>query len=346
MKILTRVNQRASVAAGQDAPHSTYIYDIQPDQLPEDLRKWVADCWKPSTGEISATVHRDGSTYSETPEITLPATWDELIRALTYLREGNANIEAVREKKRLEKISQIADALREQKTELCHSYVCSPGRASNVGYDYQGFPFADTTDEAEAAIAQVPGAKEWLADLERGKAKARADAEAESQRRVAACEKEDAEKAAAEQAVATFKRDWITQHGSDNQRGRLAAGMLSDDEIIATITDATFATVTVEPYQRLTKTDVDCECEYGEGCKVEFSSNDEDEATAEQWEAMESLRKLLPSGSTVKLRWHQAEREDCKQIVTRHSLRASMPVGPLIVTRHFACPDNHNTQPI
>ena len=97
MKLLVNVNQKESIRAGQDAPHSTFTYDINPSDLPEELRKWVADYWDPATGKVRAQVLRNGSRYGEEPTIILPATKEALIAALQYLKAG---AEAVEEKER------------------------------------------------------------------------------------------------------------------------------------------------------------------------------------------------------------------------------------------------------
>lgn len=322
MQVQIRINQKEAIKRGIDAPHSTAKIDINPAEFTQPERDWIAS-------QLYDGFRLDYYGYVQVPAPTVEGL-REAIREELEKPKREAEAKAQRE---AEKLAECIADLKARKTKTAHCYEFASGRAKNADYSY---PYFDYPAEMEqAATEQVPGAKEWLASLETGKAEAIAKAVAQARANEAACAAEDKAEEERKLAIEQFKQDWIQKHGTDNQRGRLAAGLLPDAEIVQAITDATFASIQSEAYEKLTADDVDCTCQYNEDCKVEFDAGDDDKATAEQWDALCALKAQLPENATVQLRWHKAEREECDQSVLRYSLKATVPIGPMTVSREF-----------
>jgi hypothetical protein len=83
MKLLVNVNQRASIAAGIDAPHSTQVVDIQLRDIPDDIRRWFADSYDLRSGAVLGRCS-DGSAV-ELPGIMLPVDTQKIIVALRMI---------------------------------------------------------------------------------------------------------------------------------------------------------------------------------------------------------------------------------------------------------------------
>lgn len=86
MKLLVNIDQKASVAAGYDAPHSTEVIDIPAANMPEDLRAEIAKVWDPSNGQVNAD--KFGYTrYSDIPSLVIghPITEDRVINQLRVM---------------------------------------------------------------------------------------------------------------------------------------------------------------------------------------------------------------------------------------------------------------------
>jgi hypothetical protein len=141
-----------------------------------------------------------------------------------------------------------------------------------------------------------------------------------------------------------FIAEWIEQHGTLDQRERLAVGMLPMEEAIETITDRTFETLSDYPmYKRdgverlrqhlraagwgdvwLAREDL-----------LVFSAT-AIHATREQWATVQDVLKKLP-GSHAVLRVHSIR---CKQALQApplqvNSVLVTLQAGPLLLRREY-----------
>lgn len=103
--------------------------------------------------------------------------------------------------------------------------------------------------------------------------------------------------------------NFIENHGSDNQRQRLAAGLLPWQEANDALEAHLYSPLKDFPvYQRFTVEEV-CKCvETGfmeEACKPTFKATDATELSAKEWETFAAVKKCVPL-ATFQLREHRA----------------------------------------
>jgi hypothetical protein len=323
MQITCKVNQPEAIRRGFNT-NSTVKLEVDVTALTESQRAVLGEYFT------------DGDFRPQLPQPDLAG----LVEKLDAISARRAEEQRAEEQKKArdvareaERLQQIVDDLRERKTEKRKSRIYASGRAKDVDYSWDSSPHDEETDRCKQAITLVPGGAEWLAGLDAKFQAAKAAAEAQVRANVAAVAAEDRAEAEKEAAINEFKHNWIQRHGTNNQRARLKAGLLSDEEIVQSISDSAFAVTAADRY---TEPDVECTCDYPECCTVKFTSGTEDTATAEQWDFVDQIRKQLPENATLKLRWHRAAREACGQTETRHSIRAVVLTGPMEVQRDFA----------
>lgn len=132
---------------------------------------------------------------------------------------------------------------------------------------------------------------------------------------------------------------YIENSGSDNQRQRLAAGLLPWQEAYDYMeTELYMPLWGIPEYQRFTPEEV-CKCVetgfLGEPCKPKFKSVDATELTAEEWDRLSQIKALVPN-ATFQLREHQA---DCMAFVPpmiRRGVIVKIAVDNLRFKREFA----------
>jgi hypothetical protein len=128
---------------------------------------------------------------------------------------------------------------------------------------------------------------------------------------------------------------WVAEHGTENQRGRHALGMLPEDEVIDALRSEAYTPLNEFPrYEKMEADDVrhdDCDG------KIEFSVDDATEISAEQWDMMTKIRALI-STDTLMLtaRKHIGVCSECEAENYRYSLRVAITVGELNFTREYA----------
>jgi len=190
----------------------------------------------------------------------------------------------------------------------------------------------------------------WVPQWVLGYAEFRAEAEA---RNTADKARAEAEEAARAQAKTDQIAVWVVANGDDNQKARLAEGLLPMEEITALMEAEAFAAAPDEefpPFHPITKPDVRktcsrrcaCEDEYSEHtCKVSFTVEDAAPALpAAQFGRLTALREALPDAD-IQPRMHRGYCEDeyCKTprgIVRRIGFYARITVGAFTFKREFA----------
>ncbi len=143
--------------------------------------------------------------------------------------------------------------------------------------------------------------------------------------------------------------EWVTTHGTGDQRGRHAAGLLPLAEVIAALTDEAFASVNdlarypLDGAERLQahlraltgRTDLTIA-----PSELRIVGLDATAATAAQWAMLRHLQSRLPDAD-VTLREHRLtwRREPTLPALSLHGVLATRQVGPFVLRREFAVPE-------
>jgi hypothetical protein len=143
--------------------------------------------------------------------------------------------------------------------------------------------------------------------------------------------------------------EWVTQHGSADQRGRHAAGLLPAEEVIAALTDEAFACVDDIPRYPLDGASR-LEQHLRERtarptivvapADLQITGTDASAASPAQWSAIQQLQARLPDAE-VKLREHRLSwrREPALPALSVYGVLATRQVGPFALRREFAVPE-------
>lgn len=153
------------------------------------------------------------------------------------------------------------------------------------------------------------------------------------------------EKAAQAQRFRDALAAWVGRHGTDDQRERLAAGVLPDEEVEQEAKRRALALIVDLPaYERITFSDIphletcvpdesdEDEETYGAGGQDNLTTSTEDyeqsalpTMSAGLWERFSSLVKTLPAEASWTLRRHTVTCDDCDASVTRWSMLVRLP---------------------
>lgn len=157
---------------------------------------------------------------------------------------------------------------------------------------------------------------------------------------------------AADQALHEEKRrvvaEWLAAHGSDDQRGRHAAGLLPIEEVIEALAEEAFANVADllrYPLDGAERLQAHVRGLTGNGAifltpaDLTIAGSDATDATAAEWAVMQQLKTRLPDAD-VKLRAHRLSwrRDPSLPGLSIYGVLATRRVGPFIVRREFAVP--------
>ena len=88
MKLLVPIDQRASIAAGHEAPHSTRTIDVPVQQIPQKIRAYIAQIYDPGSGMLENTTV-PLSIQVENPKATMPLTVEKAVDWLTRVFEAH-----------------------------------------------------------------------------------------------------------------------------------------------------------------------------------------------------------------------------------------------------------------
>ena len=135
--------------------------------------------------------------------------------------------------------------------------------------------------------------------------------------------------------------EWVGQHGTENQRQRLAAGLLPWKEAFEAAEDYLFKpTSSFAVYKKFDVGDV-CMClsrAEGETCSPKFQSVDATELTADEWEQFARIKSTVP-GAQFQLREHRAQCESASEPQVRRGVIVKFTLGQLTFKREFALTD-------
>ena len=131
--------------------------------------------------------------------------------------------------------------------------------------------------------------------------------------------------------------EWIQQHGTENQRQRLAAGLLPWKEAYEEAEESFFAALAeFNRYARFEPQEV-CRCMNPdmETCEVKFQSVDASELTAEEWEQFAKIKATVPNAQ-FQVREHRAQCVSTTEPVVKRGVIVKFTLGNLTFKREFA----------
>lgn len=142
--------------------------------------------------------------------------------------------------------------------------------------------------------------------------------------------------------------EWVAARGSEDQRGRHAAGLLPITEVIDAFADEAFATVDDMPRYPLNGAErLQAHLRGLTGrdtivvppSELQIVGSDAAEASAAEWAVMEQLKARLPDAD-VKLREHRLSWRVDPSLpgLSLYGVLVTRRVGPFIVRREFAVP--------
>lgn len=140
---------------------------------------------------------------------------------------------------------------------------------------------------------------------------------------------------------------WVATKGTDDQRARLAAGVMPLEEIVAAMTDEALAAANIPQYERngVERLQTHLRNNLGDSglsvapADLKVESTDASAATADQWQLMSTLQTKFPD-ATVKLREHRLTSLRHPNVLPLkiYGLLVTRKIGPFNLRREFAAP--------
>jgi hypothetical protein len=143
---------------------------------------------------------------------------------------------------------------------------------------------------------------------------------------------------------ATLAR-WIQEHGSQNQRERLGAGLLPWSEAHSELERHLFAPLEqFAPYARFVVSDI-CVCQkFGEPeCGLKFQSVDATELDAEEWDRFTQIRAAVPEAQ-FQMREHRATCRNKSVTAVKRGVIVKRYVDLLTFKREYALGGVHDVE--
>jgi hypothetical protein len=235
------------------------------------------------------------------------------------------------------------DEYRERRAEVARAFLGDPAQRAMV---------RPVPTLRRCFMATSSGRLMFDASLDAGLA---AQVPAEAYRRFRAdrrAQREDhLKRRAADQALHEEKTrvvaEWVAAHGSEDQRGRHAAGLLPMAEVVDALTDDAFALVADLPrypldgaerlqahLRALTGTNL-----VVPPSELSIAGLSATDASAAEWAVMQQLKARLPDAD-VTLREHRLSwrRDPTLPGISLYGVLATRRVGPFILRREFAVP--------
>jgi hypothetical protein len=343
VKIVIHVDREAAILAGKPR-WGDYVVEFDPEVLTPEQRQALVEC---PTAENSAD--RRYLPKVTCPGYTIPEATIEMIQNVLDARiKDKADCVARDAKTKTDKVERAEAELQKFLTmSVDQCLVQDYGRVA----DLPGYKWWTLTQEVKN-LTQHYGLKlEDLRFAESVKTKLqRLEVEVstrneelvkvrtiEVEQRKLQIQRDDEAKAAKVQAQKDQIAQWVQDHGTENQRARMAAGMLPDDEIKRAMRDLAFKPLDkiYGRYARLDPKDV-CSCDYSP-CEVKFTVEDATTMTAQQWTQAEEMKKLV-TGCTIKLRIHEGAAQDCHAGTRCYSYLVTVTVGEFTFSREYETP--------
>ena len=342
--IIERSNQYVKnrrIATGDNIPQKIEV-DINPADLAECTRKIIIDIFQYYRDKLDGIPYY-GSDYTITltsttvmpfrldaePENITTDNIDQLIQvAFSELNQKHSAYEAEKAEKAEQAAIEKEEKQKQQSVEIDRFLSDSDARAVEIGNDYI---FIKSRKES------IKSDHPLFTELKKTAVKRAQEYKTKQ------------EEIALQQAInrAQQLNQWIMDYGTDGQKKRHARGLLSEEEVIKAIREQAFSPLADLPrYKRITNDEVresygyhlDDDYCYSE---TKFLVQSANKATDEQFALIEQIENLLSNAQT-EFRIHYGylknttEEEDEKAQVIRYSIKVTIQVGELTLTREYA----------
>ena len=145
--------------------------------------------------------------------------------------------------------------------------------------------------------------------------------------------KAEAKRAEHKAKLKTQVDEWVDEFGTDNQKARHAEGMLSLDEVKDYIRAQLYDPMKDWPrYEKIQASDF-CTCEYDPD--IEYSADLKPHVTAEEYDQLQALRKLMPTAE-IEIREHEGKCSECDNNCLRTGFMVRITTGELKFSREYA----------
>ena len=296
---------------------------------------WLKLSPRYAVSESDRIVRHDGP-----PVYDLPPSLDDLYRDAARNHELERLFLAQRNSWR----GQRRDADRERRAEAAREFLSNPSQraiAEPTPTPARCFLLTSTGRLMFDIGSDVGVARDVPTEAHR---RFRADKHARKQRNL----KLRAEQLQLHEKKVAVARSWVDRHGTVDQKARSAAGLLALEEVVAGMTDESFAGATdVSPYafdgaprlQDHLRTVLGDPSAVVAASDLHVTSLDATSASKEQWSVMSTLQSQYPD-ATVKLRQHalSSRRHQDAPALTVFGVLVSRPHGPFTLRREFAAP--------
>lgn len=274
--------------------------------------------------------------HDDPPVFDAPPTVEELFHLAARNHELAREFRSSRAESR--------DTHRERRDEVAHAFLSDPSQRAMV---------RPAPTPRRCYVASSWGRLMFDGGLDKGPA---GDVPREAYRRFRADDRlrkeEHLKRRSADQALHEEKTrvvaEWLAAHGSEDQRGRHAAGLLPIDEVIDALADDAFASVgdlPRYPMDGAARLQEHVRAFTGNSAlmltpaDLKVDGSDATDATAAEWAVMQQLKARLPDAD-VKLREHRLSwrRDPSLPGLVIYGVLTTRRVGPFIVRREFAVP--------
>lgn len=315
MKIALWVDKEAALRSGRDE-HGWVVVDIPAAEISENDRDTITS-HKGLTSRVNdkADFLLEGKGYVQAYQISV-ANRETLHLACEAIREEDAKREAEEAAQRQERIAESIKRLRAYLANPEDEYA--PWTPAQVG---------DNSEELNQLYAQVAEVRHKL--------EAKWKAEAEERERVAEVQKKLAEERKTEQLRALVER-----LGTDNQKARLAEGLLPASEgwglLEAEEEKRLEGFAFVEESAYLVQAEIDCKAEYSCEGECDRDTDKIEKLSAAEYDNLAKLRKALPADAEIEL-FRDTVKCSCGAASdTQVGAKASWRVGEYVIVRNVA----------
>jgi hypothetical protein len=276
----------------------------------------------------------------ELPVYDAPPTIDQLFAAAAQNYQLEREYQSDRSARRAQRLEQerefraaTAQAFFADASQRALVHPAPSPRRCYVHTERGRVTFDAATDEGRAAELPAEAHRRFRADL-----RARRDR----------LQQEHAAQRLVHEEKRQYAAEWISQHGTAEQKERLRVGMLPLDEAIAAISDHVFAGCEQTQYVRDGASRLQAHLRsHHEYRDVEIAPNElavtttvAMKASAAQWKLVQELQSAMPD-ATVTLRMHRLMWKRMPQApsLTIASVLVTYKLGPLMLRREYLAPE-------
>ena len=129
---------------------------------------------------------------------------------------------------------------------------------------------------------------------------------------------------------------WVAEHGSANQQGRHALGLLPEQEVLDAIRSTAYAGL--DQFARYDRIEV-ADLPHEDGCyqsDLDCETEPAEDLSAEEYDRFQAIREAMPEGGTITALDHSCVCTDCGAALVRSSAKVMITVGAICFSREYA----------